>query len=270
LQEEEIQHLRQRERDHRKINTAAANGKKAEHQAQHPSCGRAEQQAQAGRPAPRGQRVPAGIGRQPQEGRMAERQQAHVAQQQVEGARKQRVAQHLHDENGVGPQGGQQPDEKARHDIKQHFALHVSFPNKPDGRSSRTITMIMNTTVFAAGGQNTLVRPSMTPRPRPVTIDPMIEPMPPITTTANTTMMRLEPMSGDSCSTGAASTPAKPASATPKPKVREISTGTFTPKASTSLGFSVAARNRAPSRVFSMMNQVARHTTTDAATTQAR
>ncbi len=41
--------------------------------------------------------------------------------------------------------------------------------------------------------------------------------MPPITTTAKTTMIRLEPISGLTCTTGAASTPAKAASATPAP-----------------------------------------------------
>ncbi len=41
--------------------------------------------------------------------------------------------------------------------------------------------------------------------------------MPPITTTANTTMMRLEPISGLTWMTRAASTPASAASATPKP-----------------------------------------------------
>src|SRR3546814_6078263 len=51
---------------------------------------------------------------------------------------------------------------------------------------------MMKTTVLDASGQNTLVKPSMMPRPRPVTIEPMIEPMPPITTTANTTMIRFE------------------------------------------------------------------------------
>jgi len=46
---------------------------------------------------------------------------------------------------------------------------------------------------------------------------PMIEPMPPITTTAKTTMMMSDPMIGLTCRMGAASTPAKPASAAPKP-----------------------------------------------------
>ena len=39
--------------------------------------------------------------------------------------------------------------------------------------------------------------------------------MPPITTTANTTMIRLLPISGETCSTGAASTPASAARAAP-------------------------------------------------------
>ena len=34
------------------------------------------------------------------------------------------------------------------------------------------------------------------PRPKPVTMEPRIEPMPPITTTAKTVMMKLEPMLG--------------------------------------------------------------------------
>ena len=83
-------------------------------------------------------------------------------------------------------------------------------------------------------------------------------------------MIRFEPISGETCRMGAASTPAKPASPTPKPKVSEIISGTFTPKASTSRGFSVPARSSAPRRVFSMISQVARHAITEATTTQAR
>ncbi|MDT4884463.1 hypothetical protein FQZ97_1206080 [compost metagenome] len=46
--------------------------------------------------------------------------------------------------------------------------------------------------------------------------------------------------------------------------------GTFTPKDSTSFGFSVPARSKAPRLVRSITNQVAPHATSDAATTQAR
>ena len=56
--------------------------------------------------------------------------------------------------------------------------------------------MMTKITVFDASGKNTLVRPSMMPRPKPVTIAPRIEPMPPITTTANTTMISSEPICG--------------------------------------------------------------------------
>ncbi|MNL85733.1 hypothetical protein D3C87_2141530 [compost metagenome] len=69
-----------------------------------------------------------------------------------------------------------------------------------------------------------------------------MEPMPPITTTANTTMIRFEPISGETWMIGAASTPAKPASATPKPNVNVTINGTLMPNASTSFGFSVPAR----------------------------
>jgi hypothetical protein len=56
--------------------------------------------------------------------------------------------------------------------------------------------MMTKITVLDASGKNTLVRPSITPRPKPVTIAPMIEPMPPITTTANTTMISESPSAG--------------------------------------------------------------------------
>ena len=36
----------------------------------------------------------------------------------------------------------------------------------------------------------------MMPRPKPLTMAPMMEPIPPITTTANTTTTRLEPIIG--------------------------------------------------------------------------
>ena len=36
----------------------------------------------------------------------------------------------------------------------------------------------------------------MTPRANPVMMEPMMDPIPPITTTANTTMIRSSPISG--------------------------------------------------------------------------
>ncbi len=41
-----------------------------------------------------------------------------------------------------------------------------------------------------------MVSPSTMPREKPVTMEPRIEPMPPMTTTAKTTMIRFEPIVG--------------------------------------------------------------------------
>src|SRR5690625_7204505 len=79
--------------------------------------------------------------------------------------------------------------------------------------------------------------------------------MPPITTTANTMRIKFDPIRGETGNNGAANTPANAARPAPKAKVNEIMTGTLTPKASTSLAFSVAALSNAPKRVFSMANQ---------------
>src|SRR5262249_61333236 len=73
---------------------------------------------------------------------------------------------------------------------------HQRCPKRPCGRNMRTIAMITKITVFDASGKKTFVRPSTTPSANPVRIDPMIDPIPPITTTANTTMIRSAPMSG--------------------------------------------------------------------------
>src|SRR5690606_192689 len=166
---------------------------------------------------PDGQGMPGGVGRAAKKCRVPERQQAGVGQEKVERAGEEGVAHDLHDEDGIRAHCRQQCDQDCDGNIDSQLTVHFSFPKRPAGRSRSTMTMMMNTTVFDASGQNTLVRPSITPRPRPVRMEPMMEPMPPMTTTANTTMMRFEPMSGDTCMTGAANTPAKPASATPKP-----------------------------------------------------
>src|SRR5690606_39592323 len=151
--------------------------------------------------------MPRCIGRASQECGVTEGQQAGVGQQKVESAGKQGIAHDLHDEDRVGAHGRQQRDDDREDDVTCQLTVHFSFPKRPAGRSRRTMTMMMKTTVFEASGQKTFVRPSITPRPSPVTMEPMIEPMPPMTTTANTTMMRFDPMSGDTCMTGAASTP---------------------------------------------------------------
>src|SRR5262249_46940999 len=132
--------------------------------------------------------------------------------QQVEGAGEQRKAQPLHQEHRIGD-GGREREQHDHYEERDRLAAHAlgargrreriddafhhaARPNRPAGRISSTIAMMTKITVSEASGKHTLVSPSMSPSPKPVTIAPMIEPMPPITTTANTTMMMSSPMSG--------------------------------------------------------------------------
>src|SRR3546814_16070111 len=110
------------------------------------------------------------VGRAAQKGGVPEREQARVAQQQVEGAGEQGVAHDLHDEDGVGARRRQQGDDDNGQQIGEELTFHFSFPNRPAGRISKTLTMIMKTTVLEASGQNTLVSPSLNPRPKTVTM----------------------------------------------------------------------------------------------------
>ena len=80
---------------------------------------------------------------------------------------------------------------------RRSLAIMRVRPNRPAGRTSSTIAMMTKITVLDASGKNTLVSPSMMPSAKPVTMAPRIEPMPPITTTANTTMIRSEPICGE-------------------------------------------------------------------------
>src|SRR3546814_6354731 len=123
---------------------------------------------------------------------MPEGQQAGKPQQQVERAGEKRVTHDLHDEDRVHPQKGKSGHHDGQYRIAQELTIHFSFPNSPAGRINRTMAMMMNTTVLEASGQKTLVRPSITPSPRPVRMAPRMDPMPPITTTAKNTMIRLE------------------------------------------------------------------------------
>src|SRR5208282_1689184 len=131
-----------------------------------------------------------------------------------EGAGEQCKAQRLHEKDGIDHE--RRRDEQRHHHRERHaqapgrlptawqhpgfleHALHHAFrPKRPAGRMSSTIAMMTKITVFEASGKNTLVSPSMMPSVKPVRIAPMIEPMPPITTTANTTMIKSEPICGE-------------------------------------------------------------------------
>ncbi len=106
----------------------------------------------------------------------------------------------------------------------------------------------MKINVFEIGGYRTAPTAAMTPSANPATIDPRIEPRPPMTTIANVLMMIESPMLGATFVFGAASTPANAASAAPNANVPLTRRLVLMPNARVSSGFSVAARIRAPSR----------------------
>ena len=109
---------------------------------------------------------PRDVGRAAEEGRMAERQQAGEAQQQVERAGEQGEAQQLHHEHrdtGRSADASMSSSARigecqvARSQCGGSFscglhALQASLPNRPAGRSISTITMITKTTTLEASG----------------------------------------------------------------------------------------------------------------------
>jgi hypothetical protein len=105
LQAEEEEHLRQCQRNHRRIDALTANGEITDDEAKG-GCGEnAEYEAEFRRNAPDFHRMGRDIGRAAEEGCMAEGQNAGIAQQKVEGRGEQRKAQHLHQEDGVDHEG---------------------------------------------------------------------------------------------------------------------------------------------------------------------
>src|SRR5207302_11325314 len=86
LQIDEIQYLRQRERDHRKIDTLAADRDDAGDDAKACGAGGADQNSKLGRKAPDLQRMRGDVACSAQKHRVTERQQTAIADQQVEGA----------------------------------------------------------------------------------------------------------------------------------------------------------------------------------------
>src|SRR5215831_13856080 len=213
LQRKEIHHLRKRQRDHREINALTADRQRAGDKPANRGRCCAGQDRKLGRETPHLGGVRRHIAGPAEIERMAKRQQADIPDQKIEGAGKQGKAHRLHQEQRIGDEGCDH--QRRNHDNESDgLALraqrrrllgewisdafhHPLRPNKPAGRTSSTMAMMTKMTVFEASGKKTLVRPSMTPNPKPVMIAPRIEPMPPMTTTAKTTMISSEPICGD-------------------------------------------------------------------------
>src|SRR5207245_2461322 len=86
LQIDEIEELRQRQRDHREVDALAADRDEAGHHAERGRGGGADQDAEFGRQAPDLQRMRAAIARGAQKHRVPEREQAAIADQEIERA----------------------------------------------------------------------------------------------------------------------------------------------------------------------------------------
>src|SRR5204863_3869710 len=125
------------------------------------------------RQAPHLRRVRGDITRRPEKGRVAEREKAHVADEQIEGAREEREAQGLHEKYRVDEE--RRGDEQREHDRERRRLVdghrrrrrrrgrvrrgrrlggdaHVARPKSPDGRTSSTSAMMTKITVFEASG----------------------------------------------------------------------------------------------------------------------
>ena len=156
FQAEEVDHLRQRQRDHGEVDAGAADRQIAEHQAQR----------RAGQPAEgdREERVevpelhgPGGdVAAHAEKRRVAERQQPDIADHQVERAGEQRGAQHAHQEHRIQherrPTISATMTRKAMDCGRENPNIQAAFPNRPRGLVSRTITITRNTTVAEACG----------------------------------------------------------------------------------------------------------------------
>ena len=119
LQAEEIEHVGQRQRDHGEIDALTADSHEAHDQAEQRCAGNADQDAELGRNAPFLHCVCGEIGSAAEERGMAEREQAGIAEQQIEG--KQREAEHLHHEDRVDEE--RRPDQADKADDQQQL-LH--------------------------------------------------------------------------------------------------------------------------------------------------
>ncbi len=171
LQEDEVRHLGQRQRRHREVDALAADGDEADDEAEQRRQGDAGEHAELGRPALGADQPAGGVGGGGEVGGMAEREQPGVAEQQVEGAGEDRVAERGHHEHrieaderrrdqqrqpGDGADMGQARDVGDGAGGRKRQGLGVahqaSLPNRPAGRTISTIAMMTKTTMLDASG----------------------------------------------------------------------------------------------------------------------
>ncbi len=132
-----IDHLRQRQRDHREVDAGAADRHPAEHRAEQPAAAPCRPAGRFPGDQPSVLDQPGrNVGRAAQEGRMTEGQQPGEAQQQVEGAGEQREAQQLHQEGRVDHERRDQADQRqhAEHQLGVRWLGHEGAGRGDGGR----------------------------------------------------------------------------------------------------------------------------------------
>jgi hypothetical protein len=110
LDGKEENHLRQREGNHCKVDARTLDGQPAEHPAKQTGGDGAGKDTDFRCHPDVAHHHPANVARGAKEGCMAEREQAGKAQQQIESAGKQRVAEDFHQESRVDRKRGDQAD----------------------------------------------------------------------------------------------------------------------------------------------------------------
>src|SRR4030095_9255489 len=99
----------------------------------------------------------------------------------------------------------------------------VLLPMRPSGRHTSTSAISRYTPMPDSSAKKTLPNVSTKPTSSEATSAPVMEPMPPITTTTKQMMSTLDPMPGYTDDIGAAIMPASAASATPPAKTMRYS-----------------------------------------------
>src|SRR5437899_653225 len=266
--------LREGERDHREVDPAASGREIPERDRKQGGRSGANERGDHEGNAQRFRDDRGGVRAEAPERRVAEREETDVAEEKVDRHREETPQQNVEGEHGVHHsrkrERDSEPDDVGKNGQRASHVRASSDPKRPAGRTSSTIAISANATTFSSAGLKKAARLASTPTRNPATTAPAIEPIPPMTTTANAKMMSSLPISGETLRIGAARTPPSAASMTPKPNTGVTQRSTLIPSARVSSGRSVAARTIIPSRVRSMTYQTATQTTIENPITKSR
>ncbi len=113
--ENEVEHLRERERHHDEIDSLRAHHEYPDNERREPGCqhGRRERQPEVRRIVFR-RHEPQRVGADPEERRVAERYEPRIADEHVEAHRENRQKHHLGDELGVERRAGEREQREQR------------------------------------------------------------------------------------------------------------------------------------------------------------